>query len=82
MARYRFHCINGLECVFDAIGADIRAPGRLPGKADEVARRVMERLEDRSDWAAWQVSVHDLKGRRVLLRPFTGNRTGERARAA
>ena len=27
MARYRFHCTNGSDCVFDAKGTDIRVPG-------------------------------------------------------
>ncbi|RZK93888.1 MAG: hypothetical protein EOO66_09125 [Methylobacterium sp.] len=41
MARYRFHCTNGLECVFDARGAEIRAAGRLTVRARRVAADVM-----------------------------------------
>jgi hypothetical protein len=70
MARYRFHCTNGLECVFDARGADIRAAGRLPLRARRVAVDVMRSLSDRTDWSEWQVSVHDLSGRRVMVQPF------------
>ena len=70
MARYWFHCTNGLECVFDARGADIRAAGRLPLRARRVAVDVMRALSDRTDWSEWQVSVHDLTGRRVMVQPF------------
>ncbi len=70
MARYRFHCTNGLECVFDARGAEIRAAGRLTVRARRVAADVMRSLSDRTDWSDWRVSVHDLSGRRVLVEPF------------
>ncbi len=70
MARYRFHATNGLECVFDARGKDIRVPERLARRADEVALEVMRSLNDRADWSDWHVSVHDLSGQRVLVQPF------------
>ena len=75
MAKYRFHCTNGLECVLDATGGDIRAPDRLTGRARRVAERVMRSGDMGSpdgptDWSQWHVSVHDLKGRRVLVQPF------------
>ena len=70
MAMYRFHCTNGLECVLDATGGDVRAPDRLDGRARRVAERVMRSLDGPTDWSQWHVSVHDLKGRRVLVRPF------------
>ncbi|MBK3405354.1 hypothetical protein H0176_16630 [Methylorubrum populi] len=70
MARYRFHATNGYECVFDALGKDIRVPDRLVRRADEVAQAVMSSLADREDWSEWHVTVHDLSGRRVLVRPF------------
>lgn len=70
MARYRFHCTNGLECVFDTIGKEIRLPDRLPGKARGVAEALMVTLDDGTDWREWQVSVHDLRGRNVLVLPF------------
>ncbi len=70
MARYRFHATNGLECVFDAHGKDIRVPERLVRRAGEVVQEVMHSLDDRADWSDWHVSVHDLRGRRVLVRPF------------
>lgn len=82
MARYRFHCTNGLECVFDAKGADIRVPDRLQRRADRVAQDVMRTLEDRNDWSEWRVTVHDLKGRRVLLQPFVPSSDRLPARAA
>ncbi|MGV7032444.1 DUF6894 family protein [Methylobacterium symbioticum] len=69
MARYRFHCTNGYECVLDAKGADIRQPSRLTDRARRVAHAVMG-SDARTDWSQWQVTVHDLKGRRVLLQPF------------
>ena len=70
MARYRFHCTNGNDCVFDAQGSDIRVPTRLTNRAQQVAREVMRTLEDRADWSEWRVTVCDLKGRRVLVQPF------------
>ncbi|WP_336492368.1 DUF6894 family protein [Methylobacterium nigriterrae] len=70
MARYRFHCTNGHECVLDVEGADVRAPARLASRARQVARTVMRSLDDGADWSGWRVTVHDLKGRRVLLQPF------------
>ncbi|MCJ2095284.1 hypothetical protein MKK67_22665 [Methylobacterium sp. J-072] len=81
MARYRFHCTNGLECVFDARGAEIRAAGRLTIRARRVAADVMQALSDRTDWSEWRVSVHDLSGRRVLVQPF-GSLVGDRSLAA
>ena len=51
MARYRFHATNGLECVFDARGKDIRVPERLVRRAGEVAQEVMRSLDDRADWS-------------------------------
>lgn len=81
MARYRFHCTNGLECVLDAVGDDIRAPERLLRRAEQVAQNVMRSLEAREDWSQWHVSVHDLSGRRVLMQPFTAH-AGELDRAA
>ena len=31
MARYRFHCTNGSDCVFDAKGTDICNSGKTGG---------------------------------------------------
>ena len=70
MARYRFHCTNGHECLFDAKGAELRVPGSLTSRAQQVARDVMRTLDHRADWSDWRVAVCDLKGRRVLLQPF------------
>ncbi|MGH1570685.1 DUF6894 family protein [Methylobacterium sp. P31] len=70
MARYRFHCTNGLECVFDARGTEVRATSRLIARARQVAADVRLSLANRTDWSEWRVSVHDLTGRRVLVQPF------------
>ncbi len=80
MARYRFHCTNGTECLFDAKGAELRVPASLTSRAEQVARDVMRTLDDladwsradwsRADWSEWRVAVCDLNGRRVLLQPF------------
>ena len=70
MARYRFHCTNGLECVFDARGTEVRAATRLVDRARKVASDVRQSLANRTDWSEWRVSVHDLSGRRVLVQPF------------
>ncbi|MBA9066211.1 hypothetical protein GGQ91_005638 [Methylobacterium fujisawaense] len=80
MAKYRFHCTNGLECVFDARGTEVRAAARLVDRARKVASDVRQSLANRTDWAEWRVSVHDLSGRRVLVQPFEG--ASGRARAA
>ncbi|CAO4150252.1 DUF6894 domain-containing protein [Methylorubrum thiocyanatum] len=73
MARYRFHATNGYECVFDAQGKDIRVPERLMRRADEVVQEVMSNLADREDWSDWHVTVHDLNGQRVLVKPFVSD---------
>ena len=70
MARYRFHCTNGSECVFDAKGTDIRVPARLVNRAQQVAREVMRSLDDEADWSVWRVTVCDRQGRPVLRQPF------------
>src|SRR5690349_24536212 len=64
--RYRFHCTNGSECVFDAKGTDIRIPRRLANRAQQVAREVMHTMMDRQDWSKWRVTVCALNGRPVL----------------
>ena len=70
MPRYRFHCTNGHECLFDARGAELRLPNSLADRADQVAWEAMCTFDDRTDWSEWRVVVCDLKGRRVLLQPF------------
>ena len=70
MARYRFHCTNGHECIFDATGAELRMPASLTDRAQQVAQQAMRSLDDRTDWSEWRVAVCDLKGRRVLLQSF------------
>ena len=70
MARYRFHCTNGYECIFDATGAELRVPASLTKRAQQVAQQAMCTLDDRTDWSEWRVVVCDLNGRRVLLQPF------------
>ena len=70
MARYRFHCTNGHEWLFDATGAELRLPASLADRAQQFARDVMRTLDDRADWSEWRVAVCDLKGQRVLLQPF------------
>lgn len=82
MARYRFHCTNGYECVLDAKGKDIRAPARLPSQAQQVAHEVMRTHGEQTDWSDWNVTVHDLKGRRVLVQRFAPRPHENRALAA
>jgi hypothetical protein len=74
MARYRFHCTNGSECVFDARGTDIRVPTRLAIRAQQVAREVTRTHVEAADWSDWRVAVCDLEGRRVLVQPFRSDR--------
>jgi hypothetical protein len=82
MARYRFHCTNGHECLFDATGAELPLPASLANRAKQVAREAMRTLADRVDWSDWRVAVCDLKGRRVLLQPFVPADEEGSARAA
>jgi hypothetical protein len=49
MARYRFHCTNGTERLFDANEAELRMPASLTNRAKQVARELMRTLEDRAD---------------------------------
>ena len=70
MARYRFHCTNGSECVFDAAGQETRRSEQLASRAHQVACAVMGRLGPEADWSEWRVSVHDLNGRQVHIQPF------------
>jgi hypothetical protein len=60
MARYRFHCTNGTERLFDANEAELRMPASLTNRAKQVARELMRTLEDRADWSEWRVAVCDL----------------------
>jgi hypothetical protein len=70
VARYRFHCTNGHECLFDATGAELRLPASLTDRAQQVAQQAMRTFDDRTDWSEWRVAVCDLNGQRVLLQPF------------
>jgi hypothetical protein len=73
MPRYRFHCTNGSECVLDGVGTLVRSPALLARRARERAREVARSLgEDGAALERWQVTVHDLTGRRVLVQPFGG----------
>ena len=76
MARYRFHATNGVAFVLASVGRDVRGPERLTRRASEVAESVMNELNDHEDWAEWSVSVHDLRGRRVLVQPFVTRADG------
>ncbi len=69
MTRYRFHCTNGSECILDAEGSLVRCPAGLARRARTVAEATMQSV-GAVDWAGWQVSVHDLTGRRVWVEPF------------
>ncbi len=70
MTRYRFHCTNGSECILDAEGTLLRGPAALARRARQVAEAAMRSLGAQADWSEWQVSVHDLTGRRVWVEPF------------
>ena len=70
MARYRFHCTKGHECVADCEGEDIPFPTRLDVRARQVAQSLMRSFHDQRDWLKWHVTVHDLNGRQVLLQRF------------
>ncbi|WP_373319699.1 DUF6894 family protein [Methylobacterium adhaesivum] len=70
MARYRFHATNGYAFVLDSVGWEVRRPERLARRAIEVAASLMDELDGEEDWSEWTISVHDLRGRRVLVQPF------------
>ena len=74
MTRYRFHCTNGSECILDAEGSLVRSPAALARRARQVAEAAMRSLGEDADRAGWQVSVHDLTGRRVWVEPFVTQR--------
>jgi len=82
MARYRFHCTNGHECVFDGEGEVIRLPTRLDVRARQVAHSLMRSFPDQTDWSKRHVTVHDLNGRRVLLQRFVSRAEDASALAA
>ena len=44
MARYRFHCTNGYECLFDTTGAELRLPASLTSRAEQVDRDKLAEL--------------------------------------
>nr|WP_187299668.1 hypothetical protein [Methylobacterium sp. B34] len=48
---------------------------------EPVAHGPMRSINDQQDWSSWQVSLHDLSGRRVLVRSSTAH-VGELSRAA
>ena len=73
MARYRFYATDGSTCVFDTVGKDVCSPERLKCRAAEVAENVMGSINERKEWSAWCVSVHDLSGPCVLVQPFVSH---------
>lgn len=69
--RYHFHCVGGGgDAVFDLTGRWVTRLQALRPQADRVAQALMEGAPD-TDWSGWLVDVHDARGRRALMRPFT-----------
>ena len=77
--RYRFHCTDGRDAVFDRIGRRIQDPALIWTHAERVARTVMEGSTGPFDWSGWIVDVHDANGRRVGMLGFTDLREAQQA---
>lgn len=68
--RYRFHCTDGQDAVFDRTGRLVQRQRELRDHAATVARRLMAGGTPELDWSDWIVDVHDPVGRRRMMLPF------------
>ncbi len=71
---YKFHCAGPGDAVIDPRGCRLPTLAQVRAHADRVALTLMEGRD--ADWTRWIVDVHDARGRRVLVRPFTAVRVG------
>ena len=69
--RYRFHCTDGHQAVFD-LGGHLIGPEILIRRyAERVARGMMDSYGRGLDWSDWIVDVHDADGKRVITLEFS-----------
>ncbi len=68
--RYRFHCTDGQDAVFDRTGRLVQRQRELRDHAAVVARRMMAGGMPEFDWSDWIVDVHDPVGRRRMMLAF------------
>ncbi|MGU3539947.1 DUF6894 family protein [Methylobacterium sp. A54F] len=77
--RYRFHCTDGRDAVFDRIGKRLKNAEMAYAQAESMAREMMAGCGGRLDWSGWIVDVHDAAGRRVLTLDFRDVRSERQA---
>ena len=69
MAKYFFHCTDGIDLALDRDGIDCSDDDIL-AEAQAASRRMMRALPASFDWSGWMVCVYDDKGRQVGAEPF------------
>lgn len=68
--RYRFHCTDGRDAVFDLGGRLVGRQRELRGHAEAAARALMRGCAGEVPWSGWTVEVYDAGGRRRIVVPF------------
>lgn len=68
--RYRFHCTDGRDAVFDLSGRLVQRERDLRSYAEHAARALMRGGGTHVAWASWAVDVYDPLGRRRMTLPF------------
>ncbi|QGY01210.1 hypothetical protein MMSR116_04300 [Methylobacterium mesophilicum SR1.6/6] len=68
--RYRFHCTDGRDAVFDLSGRLVQRERDLRGFAEQAARALMRGGDAHDAWVGWAVDVYDPLGRRRMTLPF------------
>lgn len=68
--RYRFHCTNGEDAVFDQAGRLVWNEAELLRCARRVAYGLMRGASAALDWSDWIVDVHDGTGQRTMTLAF------------
>ena len=71
--RYRFHCTDGHDAMFDLSGRLVGRQRELRAYAEAAARTLMRGVGAGAEvlWSKWAVEVYDAAGRRRMLLPFT-----------
>ena len=69
--RYRFHCTDGIDAVFDRVGKAVRNSDLIWWHAERVALSLMEGCSHEAYWSDWIVDIHDESGRRVGMLGFS-----------
>jgi hypothetical protein len=69
MAKYFFHCTDGIDLALDRDGIEC-TDDDIFAEAQAASRRMMRALPASFDWSDWMVCVYDDKGRQVAAEPF------------